>query len=66
MTQPANDQPSGRATGTCHLCDESVTLVGILDHLRVIHPEVWAGIERWPDGGIVVHDATVETPGGIG
>jgi len=28
------------------------------DHLRVMHPDLYGeGPERWPDGGIVIHDA---------
>lgn len=39
------------------------------DHLRVMHPDEYGdGPERWPDGGIVIHDTTLEprdfTPGG--
>jgi hypothetical protein len=52
------------AKGTCHLCDEDTD--DILGHLRVIHPDIWDGIERWPDGGFVVYDETVETPEDIG
>jgi hypothetical protein len=38
----------------------------ILDHLRVIHPDVWGdGLKRWPDGRIVVFDETL-TPGDFG
>jgi hypothetical protein len=38
----------------------------ILDHLRVIHPDVWGdGPTRWPDGRIVVYDTTL-TPGDFG
>jgi hypothetical protein len=33
----------------------------MLDHLRVVHPDVWGdGPQRWPDGRIVVYDATLE------
>jgi hypothetical protein len=55
---------------TCELCGhhelpESGDMAGDLqlmdDHLRVMHPDVYGdGPERWPDGGIVVHDATIE------
>lgn len=47
-------------TGLCQLCPEEVT--DILDHMRVIHPEVWADLERWPDGEVVVHRVNFETP----
>ena len=51
-------------SGTCFLCDEDAD--DILAHLRVIHPEIWAGIERWPDGEPVLYDMTAETPGDMG
>ena len=45
---------------TCLLCAEDYPDVEILDHLRVIHPDVWGdGPERWPDGRIVVYDETL-------
>lgn len=38
---------------------EDVTL--IVDHLRVMHPEEYGdGPERWSDGGVVIHDETLE------
>jgi hypothetical protein len=49
---------------TCHMCptaDQQVPDDEMLDHLRVIHPDVWGdGPELWPDGEIVVHDRTVQ------
>ena len=54
----------------CHLCghdekpaDENMgaDLRLMVDHLRVMHPEEYGdGPERWPDGGIVLHDDTLE------
>jgi hypothetical protein len=32
-----------------------------VDYIRVMHPEHYGdGPERWPDGGIVLHDETIE------
>lgn len=45
------------AMSRCHRCDEGFTSPGaILHHIRLIHPELWESIERWPDGSIVWHD----------
>lgn len=38
---------------TCALCDAKVPGPEFFDHLRARHEEVWAALERWPDGGIV-------------
>lgn len=44
-------------TGHCNVCGEDVPSVELLDHLRVMHPDHYGnGPERWPDGGIVIHD----------
>lgn len=33
------------------------TVDDVLDHIRVMHPGALdGGVERWPDGGLVVHD----------
>jgi len=54
---------------TCFVCppgDQDIPDVEMLDHLRVIHPDVYGdGPERWCDGRIVVHDTTLE-PGDFG
>lgn len=49
--------------GVCYLHQppEPVPDVELLDHMRVLHPDVWGdGPERWPDGRIVVYDTTLE------
>ena len=46
--------------GCCHLCGEDVEDMG--NHLRVIHPDVYGGLERWPDGELVMIYPGVETP----
>lgn len=54
---------------TCFLCppeDNKLPDEDMLSHLRVIHPDAYGdGPERWPDGGLVVHDMTLE-PGDFG
>jgi hypothetical protein len=55
--------------GICHLCQETPPDAELLDHLRVMHPDAYAdGPQRWPDGGLVIVDETVEpgdfAPGG--
>lgn len=46
-------------TGHCNVCDEPVPSDELLDHLRVVHPEQYGdGPERWPDGGLVIHDGS--------
>lgn len=33
----------------------------IVDHIRVMHPDRYdGGLERWPDGGIVLEDDGIE------
>lgn len=47
--------------GRCELCRETVPDPELLDHLRVLHPaEYGDGPARWPDGGVVIEDATLE------
>lgn len=47
-------------TGWCAICQEPVPTHDLLGHLRVMHPaEYGDGPERWPDGGLVVLDATL-------
>ena len=40
--------------GNCEVCGEAIgpgTLNDILDHLRVMHPDIYSdGPEMWPDG----------------
>lgn len=45
---------------TCQLCGDHATgLDGILNHLRLMHPDAYGdGPELWPDGQIVIHDLT--------
>ena len=54
--------------GACFVCPgrPDIPDAEVLDHLRVIHPDVWGdGPTRWPDGRIVVYDTTL-TPGDFG
>jgi hypothetical protein len=45
-------------TWTCNLCGEQHD--NILEHLRLVHPDVYGdGPVRWPDGEIVVIDETL-------
>jgi hypothetical protein len=49
--------------GTCHLCADQPYIPDrdIAGHLRLQHPDQWGdGPERWPDGGAVVYDTTLE------
>ena len=51
--------------GTCLVCPQlaEVPEVEMFEHLRLLHPEVWAdGLCRWPDGRVIVLDETL-TPG---
>ncbi|HEY3259622.1 MAG TPA: hypothetical protein VGJ95_05025 [Pseudonocardiaceae bacterium] len=49
---------------TCHVCPpgcQNVPDDDMLDHLRVIHPDLYGdGPERWPDGRVVIVDMTLE------
>jgi hypothetical protein len=49
--------------GVCLVCpdgDNTVPDAELLDHLRVQHPGLYGdGPACWPDGGVVVHDATL-------
>ncbi len=48
-------------TGWCALCEEPIETAHLLEHLRNVHPSEYGnGPELWPDGGIVVLDATLE------
>lgn len=53
-------EPSRRAT--CHLCEPpEAALPNLLEHLRLFHPDVYGdGLAAWPDGGLVVVDATLD------
>jgi hypothetical protein len=46
---------------TCLLCQPPEIIgAGILDHLRLFHPDQYGdGPECWPDGGFVVEDVTL-------
>jgi hypothetical protein len=43
---------------TCMLCGVGVEggVDEILEHVRVVHPGTFREVERWPDGGAVIHD----------
>lgn len=52
-----------RFPGICHHCNEPVAGEDILNHLRLVHPDVYGdGPPRWPDGSlaIAITPATVE------
>ena len=54
----------------CGEHDISPTTLGedlqlIIDHIRVLHPDVYAEMEFWPDGQVVIHDETL-TPEDFG
>jgi hypothetical protein len=61
MTSEPEHQPG------CHLCEDPDVPTdpqGLLDHLRVMHPDVYGdGPERWPDGGIVIHEEPSDLEG---
>lgn len=48
----------------CFVCppgDNTVPDSEMVDHLRLIHPDVYGdGPECWPDGSVVVVDCTLE------
>jgi hypothetical protein len=45
----------------CHLCHHTPsTSADLLAHLEAEHADMWAGIERWPDGAPVVVDTTLD------
>ena len=48
---------------TCFVCppdDNAVPDWEMVDHLRLIHPDVYGdGPQRWPDGSVVVVDCTL-------
>lgn len=49
--------------GTCWVCQPAAWVDDeeILDHLRLMHPDMWEdGPQRWLDGALVVYDATLE------
>jgi hypothetical protein len=47
--------------GHCHLCHAEVAGGEGLEHLRLMHPDRYGdGPQRWPDGSLVVLDATLE------
>lgn len=52
----------------CLVCPygQEIPDVELLDHLRLLHPDVYGdGPLRWPDGRLVVYDVT-PTPGDLG
>jgi hypothetical protein len=47
--------------GHCRLCHENHTGTGLLDHIRIMHPDAWGdGPQRWPDGKPVIVDTTLD------
>lgn len=50
MTEP---KPN---TGVCLVCEEDVPSEELVDHLRVMHPDVYESPLEWPDGKRVVID----------
>ena len=47
----------------CELCGDRERIEDILEHLRLMHPDIAdeqygadITIERWPDGGVVVYE----------
>lgn len=51
-------EPNPRS-GYCHLCNEDVPTTKLLDHVRLLHPDVYEEPETWPDGRRVVYDDTL-------
>jgi hypothetical protein len=46
---------------TCHLCGGiHIPDRDLIDHLRILHPDHYGEIERWPDGDVVIYDTTTE------
>jgi hypothetical protein len=46
----------------CHPCDQWMDVASpeeLEDDIRVVHPELFSPLERWPDGAIVLHDETL-------
>ena len=47
----------------CFFCGDDTPDPKILEHLRIMHPEAYGeGPQRWPDGGLVIVDATDYSP----
>lgn len=47
--------------GFCNVCKTTVPDLGLMDHLRLDHPDEYGdGPERWPDGETVIIDTTLE------
>lgn len=45
----------------CHPCGEPLevnNLAEVEDHIRVIHPDLYEPVEKWPDGAPVIYDET--------
>lgn len=52
----------------CKVCPDTIprSLPELIDHIRVIHPDLYGdGPDRWPDGGLVIEDDTL-TPDDFG
>lgn len=48
---------------TCHVCEPAETIPDpdMVDHIRLMHPDVYGdGPQRWPDGSVVVVDCALE------
>lgn len=41
----------------CHLCSTITSIGAIVNHVRLMHPDVELGA-TWPDGGLLVVDTT--------
>lgn len=44
---------------TCDLCPETVADEDMVDHLRLLHPDMYDPVETWPDGRRVIIDETL-------
>lgn len=47
----------------CHLCppgDQNVPDDVLLTHLRVLHPDLYEGVDLWPDGRPVIVDLDLQ------
>lgn len=60
-----------KKTFYCGICEETVEhdvedddvfegIAAAMEHFRVLHPETYAEVDRWPDGAPVVIDKTLE------
>lgn len=47
-------------TGWCFVCQDELPSETALEHVRLIHPDVYEEPAQWPDGKRVVVDETLE------